>query len=297
MNRRTARRASGFTLIELLVVIAIIGVLVSLLLPAINACREAARRAQCVNNLLQLVVALQNYQSTHEVLPPGVVNPVGPIASTPLGYHHGWITQILPYLGLNNAFRRVDFGAGVYDRANSTIAALRIGVLLCPSDVYVTCANGAAGNTYAGNHHDVEAPIDVDNHGLLFLNSAIRYEDVSDGGSFTILIGEKLASSTELGWTSGTRASLRNTGSVIDENGVTVASPGVGGEKPEEPSSSSDSIDGDLIVGGHGSRHPGGANFAFADGSVRFLSKTISNRVIRLLSHRADGDLISADEY
>ena len=75
----------GFTLIELLVVIAIIAVLIGLLLPAVQAAREAARRAQCVNNLMQLGIAVHNYESAHEVLPPGVVDPTGPIKNLPQG--------------------------------------------------------------------------------------------------------------------------------------------------------------------------------------------------------------------
>src|SRR4051794_30989678 len=101
MSRRPA-----FTLIELLVVIAIIAILIALLLPAIQSSREMARRVQCSNNLLQLGVALGHYASTHQVLPPGVVNQTGPILNLPNGYHVGWAVQILPFLEQKSVHRR-----------------------------------------------------------------------------------------------------------------------------------------------------------------------------------------------
>jgi prepilin-type N-terminal cleavage/methylation domain-containing protein len=141
-HSRSDRPFSGFTLIELLVVIAIIAVLIALLLPAVQAAREAARRVQCCNNLTQLGVALHNYEAAHEVLPSGVVNPTGPISNTAVGYHHNWITQILPFIEQANAFRKVDFNAGVYDVANITVRAHLIQSLLCPSEPSRTSGAG-----------------------------------------------------------------------------------------------------------------------------------------------------------
>src|SRR6187551_2927825 len=114
MTLRTlsTRRRSGFTLIELLVVIAIISVLIALLLPAVQAAREAARRVQCVNNLMQLGIALHNYESSHEILPPGVINPTGPILNTPKGYHAGWMLQLLPFIEQRSVARRYDDAPG-----------------------------------------------------------------------------------------------------------------------------------------------------------------------------------------
>jgi prepilin-type processing-associated H-X9-DG protein len=289
-------------LIELLVVIAIIAVLIALLLPAVQSAREAARRAQCVNNLVQLVVALQNYESSHEVFPPGVVNPGGPIVSKPQGYHHSWIVQILPYIEQRNASRKINFSAGVYDPANSTIRGLEISTLHCPSDGGFRMAGGGApsfaGNNYAGNHHEVEAPIDAGNHGVFFLNSRVRYEDIPDGSSFTIFVGEKPRNGSDLGWMSGTRASLRNTGTNVNASGGFVPIPGLSPDDEDRPQPAQPGeTDPDLIVGGYGSKHPGGANFAFGDGSVRFLKNTLSPSVFHRLGHREDGEVISADQY
>ena len=92
------RRRPGFTLIEMMIGVSIIVVLIALLLPAIQAAREAARRAQCANNLMQLGIAMGSYISTHSVFPPGVVNDTGPIRNLPEGYHHSWVVQILPFI-------------------------------------------------------------------------------------------------------------------------------------------------------------------------------------------------------
>ncbi len=185
--------ARAFTLIELLVVIAIIAVLVALLLPAVQSAREAARRAQCVNNLMQVALALQNYESSHEMLPPGVVNTTGPIQDLPKGYHFGWLTQILPYIEARTIYNHFNFKLGLYETENSTTRGTLVRSFLCPSDNGPgRGALGVAMNNYAGTHHDVEAAIAANNKGVLFLNSAIRYEDVTDGTSQTIFIGEKL---------------------------------------------------------------------------------------------------------
>ena len=159
----------GFTLIELLVVIAIICVLVGLLLPAVQSVREAARRSQCVNNLKELGTAIQSYALTHNVLPPGSVNPSGPIKNAAVGYHFSWITQILPYIERGNIDRKLNRSVGVYDPANQTCREVVVNVLLCPSHPNsVREAGNVAGTTYAAVHHDVEAPIDVTNMGCFF---------------------------------------------------------------------------------------------------------------------------------
>ena len=107
--RRSQAKHPAFTLVELLVVIAIISILVALLLPAVNAAREAARRTQCKNNVAQLGLALHNYEMAHENLPPGVVNANGPIRSVPEGNHTSWTVQILPMIEEGAAYAAFDF--------------------------------------------------------------------------------------------------------------------------------------------------------------------------------------------
>ena len=211
------RRVKAFTLIELLVVIAIISVLVALLLPAVQSAREAARRSQCVNNLMQLGIAHLGYEASHEVFAPGVVNATGPVLDQPKGYEFGWIVQILPYMEMRNTYNHFNFKFGLYDSRNSSTRTTLARVLLCPSDIGSNRDdNDVAMTNYAGCHNDVEAPIDTSNHGVFILNKSMRYENIADGVTFTLFVGEKRNDGLDLGWASGTRATLRNVGSGIN---------------------------------------------------------------------------------
>ena len=183
---------AAFTMIELLVVLVVIGILVGLLLPAINGAREAGRRVQCANNLMQIGLALQNYAAEQRVLPPGVVNETAPVASRPQGSHFGWIVQILPCLDQRDILQSLDFRDGAYGPANQTLGSVRLGVLVCPDDSSNTrgAGLGPALSSYAACHHDIEAPIDATNHGVMYLNSRVQLDDVTDGLSHTIFAGE-----------------------------------------------------------------------------------------------------------
>jgi prepilin-type processing-associated H-X9-DG protein/prepilin-type N-terminal cleavage/methylation domain-containing protein len=306
LARHARHRPDGpgaFTLIELLVVIAIISVLIALLLPAVQAAREAARRAQCCNNLMQLGIALQGYESAHEMLPPGVVNPTGPILDQPKGYHFGWLVQILPYCELRNIHNHFNYNVGLYDTPNITTRANLVRGFLCPSDPGPNRGpTGAAQTNYAGSHNDIETPINAKNNGVLFLNSTIRLEDITDGSSQTLYVGEKLNDGTGEGWASGTRASLRNMGARVNAtNTRTTAPASVDGDDADSAgqaqgaaATASDTL---TFVGSFSSRHPGGANFAFGDGSVRFIKTTISPGIAHRLANRADGEIISSDKF
>ena len=295
MSRRISPRR-GCTLVELLVVIAIIGILISLLLPAVQACREAGRRTQCTNNLVQLGLALHNYELGHEVFPPGTVDAKGPVRNEPRGYHMSWLVQILPNVEETNAFQMIDFKVGVYDKKNVPVRKHTIAILHCPS----AAGSGGRGepcSDYAGCHHDVEAPIDADNHGVFFLNSHVRPRDVTDGLSHTIFVGERVFDGDDLGWMSGTRATLRNTGTPINEEkperfdrptprvlpDLAAVEPAPGAPTPAGPKL--------LEVGGFSSQHPAGANFLFGDGSVHFISASIEPQTYQNLGNRADGKL------
>ncbi len=286
MKRHRFRAA--FTLVELLVVIAIIGIIVSLLLPAVQAAREAARRIHCSGNLSRLMLAVHNYEMAHGVYPSGTRNPNGPVASQPQGYHHNWITLILPYMEHQNTFRHTDFSVGVYHQNNEPVRELTISLLNCPSSL-----NEGAESNYAGVNHDTEAPIDVTNNGVFFLNSRVTYEDNTDGASRTMFIGEKTSRPDDLGWMSGTRATLRNTGYPLN------AASNFDRTDPDEPKKIVFDAGGPvgnaaLVVGGFASYHGPGAQFAFGDGSVQFVSESINAVTYRRLAHRADGQLLQA---
>lgn len=272
-------RSRGFTLIELLVVIAIIAILLALLLPAVQQAREAARRTQCKNNLMQIGLALHNYEMAHEVFPPGCVNPDGPIVNAEEKYHMSWMVQILPCMEQANLFSRVDFTEGAYSALNAAIRSVVIPGFECPSDP----ARGISASSYAACIGGADVPIDVNNNGLLFLNSSIGYEEIHDGASNTILVGEKaiMKSLKPLYWMSGTMATLRNSGCPIN------ASWDVNGGGRSGPFSSSPAPS-NTSTGGFSSYHTGGAQFVLADGSVRFLSQNISPPTLANLGNRED---------
>jgi prepilin-type N-terminal cleavage/methylation domain-containing protein/prepilin-type processing-associated H-X9-DG protein len=303
----------AFTLVELLVVIAIIGVLVALLLPAVQSAREAARRCSCASNVNQLILAVHNYDMAHGIYPPGTIDAKGPIMNVPLGYHHSWLIQSLPYLEEQNIWNAIDKNLSIYDKKNAPLHLAMPRILNCPSS-----AAPRGTPCYAGVHHDQEKPIDAKDNGVFFLNSIVRYDDVTDGSAHTLFLGEKLPDGWELTWMSGTRATLRNTGTAInsltrktgllparspeefapelerllgeetDPLAPPAATPADNTTTPARPTTGPGSP---TFVGGFGSDHVGGANFAFGDGRVQFLSASVSGPILMQLAHRKDGQV------
>ena len=202
---------------------------------------------------------------------------------------------MLPYLEQNNVFRAFDQAAGAYAEMNDALRRTRIVVLRCPSspDPVGFGRSGIQVSNYVGCHNSVEAPIDTTNDGILFLNSAIRFDDILDGSSNTLLLGERIFddakpgedAAPEYGWPSGTRGTLRNAGRVEQ---VSPGRTGVAAAE-EEPAG------GPLWVGGFGAYHPGMAVIGMADGATRALSFTIDKEVLHALGSRAGGELPSSE--
>jgi prepilin-type N-terminal cleavage/methylation domain-containing protein len=281
MKNAMYSRRSAFTLVELLVVITIIGILVAMMMPAVMGAREAARRMTCLNNLFQIGVALNNYQSAYDMLPPGTTDPQGPVHNTPQGYKMSWMVHLLPYLDENLIYRHIDLSVGAYDAKNADVRAMSLPMFICPSADRALLDQPPVSN-YVGCQNDVEAPINTDNHGVLFLNSHISRADVTDGISHTIYLGEKITEPGDLSWMSGTRATLRNTGSPPRWGPPDLKAP-----NPAEKN--------DLWVGGFASEHYQICNYLFGDGRTESLTTSIDMKILQQLGNRADGKLLQHD--
>jgi prepilin-type N-terminal cleavage/methylation domain-containing protein/prepilin-type processing-associated H-X9-DG protein len=297
LNSATPRSRRGFTLIELLVVIAIIAILISLLLPAVQQAREAARRTQCRNNLKQIGLALHNYHETYNTLPPGVVHKTGNQNVAALG-SYGWGTFILPQLEQTTMFdamqaNGVDLDTLLRNTGNPQVQALpkqTLSVYRCPSDtapdlntkrewdvpyssffgnqpVHLATANYVAVSGTRWSTPEQWIVEGRDPFGTFWGDSRVRFRDVTDGLSNTILVGER---DWELGWAANWIGQRNYTGTGIWGSRQNLAILDVKINDPVlQPNGNP------AVSRGFSSRHTGGAQFLLGDGSVRFISENI----------------------
>ncbi len=304
-------RRRGFTLIELATVIAIIAVLISLLLPAVQSAREQARRTQCVNNLIQLGVALASYEASNRVLPPGVIDSTDPVDDSPTGYRFGWVARILPHLERRVMADNLNFSESVLADSQLTVRSTSFGTLNCPSQnsrgrfgpKFGSNLPPFATSRYAACHHDLDMPISQTNQGVFPLNGRISSDEIEDGLGQTLFLGETQPGGDEMGWAVGTRATLRNTGLPLNETdlpSIDMLVPALAGPVDPELGTETDAAIGGMnypVVGGFGSVHPVGANFLFGDSSVRLIKSTINLDVYRRLGNRRDGNPVGDDQF
>ena len=198
------RRRSGFTLVELLVVIAIIGVLVALLLPAVQAAREAARRTQCVNHLKQIGIGLHNYHDTYRILPPAMTFPQGELAESSDLMGANWVISMLPYYEQQNLYEAFNLRQPISSAANRTARGTRVAALLCPSDPNNRTAfrgnSTGEGDNWARGNYAANGPngrldnratwADPNLRGVMGWNLSVRFAEVTDGLSQTLMVGE-----------------------------------------------------------------------------------------------------------
>ncbi len=306
---RAKTEPSGFTLVELLVVVAIIGVLISLVLPAVQSAREAARRLGCQNNLHQIGVALHNYHSAHQQLPSGWV-------ANDKDHHEpgwGWAAAILPQMDQGAIYESIDFHTPIEDDKHEAVRLAVVSAYVCPSDILepvFAIGEGEEHDHDSDGHeheHEHENGQNVDlvpdhlfqisksnyvgvygtkdihddlykGDGLFYGNSRHRFRDILDGLSQTLMVGER----------NGRLGGSIWQGVIHDANEPAARIIGAADHAPN------DSV-------GHyedfSSYHADGAHFILSDGSVRMLTKSINMEVYHALTTRANKEVIQAGDF
>jgi prepilin-type N-terminal cleavage/methylation domain-containing protein/prepilin-type processing-associated H-X9-DG protein len=310
--RFPTRRA--FTLIELLVVIAIIGVLIGLLLPAVQKVRQTAALLQCTNNLKQIGIALHDYHDTQQVFPPGYIDGNTNPDSTPdndVGPGWGWAAFLLPYLDQENVWKQIDFNVGVGIGSNVAVSQMPLRIFQCPSDTwpqnftvwptnivvahgnYVGCNGwrecyyGAGGGNGSDGNDGLSGPAGSAGDGLFLRNSHFRMADVKDGLSNTIVVGERSGNHSPSTWTGAVTGGRCPAWMATQPPAPYVPPPGLAYDYAD--------FDEALVLAHGNATHvpsadfpffdpdtfysmhsPKGANYLFGDGSVHFLPSSIN---------------------
>lgn len=311
----------AFTLVELLVVIAIIGVLVGLLLPAVQAARESARRMQCGNNLKQIGLATHNYESTYKCLPAGRT-------SRGLSSH----AALAPFLEQNNAAEQIDFTAPWNGAENAVARTLKVASFLCPSDPQSNNPLDWGGTTYRGNQGSgilwglsPQDPADPNfampaPDGVFFLNSFLRFRDIGDGLSNTVAFSEHnqgdfsnaISSKSDTFWPKTTPANADKAYQqceAIDPSDLqyqrvsNVGAPWIYGYHSNTiyfhvspPNKRSCMFPPGRIGTTAKSSHPAGVLIAKCDGSVTFVTDSIDLAIWRALGTRFGKDSVGGFE-
>ena len=327
MRLHLQRQRRAFTLIELLVVIAIIGVLIALLLPAVQAAREAARRMQCPNNLKQIGIAMHNYDDSIGILPPGRTS-----------YPHLWssLAEVLPYLEGSNQFNAINFAmppitSSSVTARNSTAIQATIKGYLCPSDAneqidpnfgasnYVACAgtgtiNGGSFKVVAGQPQP---------EGVFYDTSHVRLAEITDGLSRTVAFSETIKGNGQDSTGAGPRYPLRQFAEFTSNSSVhprprppasrPSSGPGTGAANgpaaasswspttisipPTAPGPTAPTRAGAVAITAARSLHPGVVNALLCDGHVQAVKNSINLAVWQALSTRGGGEVVSDSSY
>ena len=318
---------SGFTLIELLVVIAIIGILIALLLPAVQKVRDAATRTQCQNRLKQIGLAMHNYEGVEKCFPTGVQlgYPLQTLRPHPYGWYTSWLWKLTPYMEQDNLWNQdhaiVPQASVGYDPWSTIVPHPALGTVMpmyiCNADqrtllaepsegltVALTSFLGVAGTRANGSSSNLPTK-----DGMLFFDSKVRIPEVTDGLSNTLLVGERPPSGPEMdfGWWfagAGQDPGYFGSGDVVlgmRETNTTVQVPGYSqcGQGPLNPGFpfGPGQINNLCDMFHFWSLHSGGCNFLLGDGHVKMINYSVSQQIMDALATRDGNETITGGDY
>ncbi|QDU29374.1 hypothetical protein ETAA8_44830 [Anatilimnocola aggregata] len=311
---RGKQTAAGFTLVELLVVIAIIGVLMALLLPAVQSARESARRMQCSNHVKQIMLSMHHFHDTYLVLPPGAVRP--PAAAVQAKFnltsstaYHGWAPFILPFMEQKNLADKYQWDQDWRSMANRAVVETQVKIFICPSspmqlrweertkdgfDIRAAASDYGIMNDVSTSGLNglglLDPASNASSDGVMKVNEALRFAEIGDGLSNTFWIDE-CAGRPAVYRRGGKRASAgphsdANSSAFSDRNEHVIH--GYNSTGTAAGAYAINVTNADEIF----AFHPGGAMAGFGDGSVRFLAENTATRVVCALVTRNAGDPI-----